>query len=99
MGYLQHRHFVKRRNSSIFGHLHRWIGRAMLVLGVVNGGLGLKIARKEAGDQGASRGVVIAYGVVAGVVGVVYLVVVLGSNFVKSRRSAGSKEKHTASSA
>ncbi|KAL1970120.1 hypothetical protein VTN77DRAFT_6525 [Rasamsonia byssochlamydoides] len=109
MGYLQHRYFVRRRKqqgqgeevtegtTSVFGYLHRWVGRAMLVLGIVNGGLGLQLARKEAGDQGAPRGVEIAYGVVAGVVGVVYLVVVVGSAFVKLRRgrsrSADGREK------
>lgn len=100
MGYLQHRYFVKRGGGrSIFGYLHRWLGRAMLVLGVVNGGLGLWTARREIGEEGASRGVIIAYGVVAGVVGVVYLVVVAGSNIVKARRAAGSVSKEGQSTA
>jgi hypothetical protein len=68
-GYLQHRYFKKNGGTSIFGHVHRWFGRAILLLGMINGGLGLKLARDFAGDLGATRGEEIAYGVVAGVFG------------------------------
>lgn len=78
---------VRGRIWWFLGHLHRWLGRAALILGMINGGLGLQLARKGMGDLGAPKSLLIAYGVVAGVVGVVYLSVVVGSNFVKARRS------------
>jgi hypothetical protein len=73
-------------SSSLLGFSHRWLGRCALVLGIVNGGLGLRLTRTEMGDLGASRTLEIAYGVVAGMMGVVYVGVVVGSKFVKARR-------------
>lgn len=45
MGLLQHRHFKKRGDRSIFAYLHRWIGRGAIVLGMINSGLGFQLAR------------------------------------------------------
>jgi hypothetical protein len=75
MGLLQHRHFRKTGGKSAFAYLHRWFGRAMIVLGIVNGGLGFRMTR-EANPGAAPRAVIIAYSVVAGVVGVGYVLVV-----------------------
>jgi uncharacterized membrane protein (DUF485 family) len=44
MGILQHRYFKKRGSKSIFAHLHRWIGRGAVVLGMINNGLGFQLA-------------------------------------------------------
>lgn len=61
-------HFLYRRDGqgTLFGLAHCWYGRAIIILAVVNGGLGLELA-------GNSRGGEIAYGVVAGVALLVYL--------------------------
>lgn len=61
-------HFLYRREGkgTLFGLAHCWYGRAIMILAVVNGGLGLELA-------GNSRGGEIAYGVVAGVALLVYL--------------------------
>lgn len=45
MGILQHRHFKKRGDKSIFAYLHRWIGRGAIVLGMINSGLGFQLAK------------------------------------------------------
>jgi len=52
------------------GFLHRWLGRFLIALGIINGGLGLKLAQNTAGGE-------IAYGIVAGLVGAVYLLLLL----------------------
>ena len=44
---------------------HKWLGRVLLVLGAINGGLGLQLSANTRKGE-------IAYGVVAGVVFVVY---------------------------
>jgi hypothetical protein len=44
-GYLHHRHFVAHRRRSVVSHVHINLGRILLLLGIVNGGIGLKIAR------------------------------------------------------
>lgn len=88
LGFLQHRYFVKHGEGSFFGLAHRWLGRAFLILGMINGGLGLQLARQLAGNAGATSGLEIAYGVVAGVMGTFYIAVVI----VKSLLSGSSSE-------
>ncbi|PYI25621.1 CBD9-like protein [Aspergillus indologenus CBS 114.80] len=76
-GYLQHRHWKREAAKSVFGYVHRWVGRGAIVLGMVNGGLGFGLAGRGMGGVG-SRNVpvaaVVVYSVVAGVVFVVCLV-------------------------
>lgn len=74
MGLLQHRYFRKSGGKGPFAYLHRWFGRAMIVLGVVNVGLGFRLT--GIGKPGAPRPAVIAYGVVAGIIGLVYIMVI-----------------------
>lgn len=69
LGLVHHARFRVTRQRTAVGVVHRWYGRALIVLAVVNGGLGLKLAANTTGG-------VIAYAVVAGVVGVVYAAVV-----------------------
>jgi uncharacterized membrane protein (DUF485 family) len=45
MGILQHRHFKKRGDKSVFAYLHRWIGRGAIILGMINSGLGFQLAQ------------------------------------------------------
>jgi hypothetical protein len=44
-GLLQHRHFKRRGDKSVFAYLHRWIGRGAIVLGMINSGLGFQLAK------------------------------------------------------
>lgn len=44
MGILQHRYYKRTGGKSIFAYLHRWIGRAMILLGIINSGLGFQLA-------------------------------------------------------
>ncbi|KAJ5081834.1 Alpha/beta hydrolase fold-3 [Penicillium alfredii] len=74
MGMLQHLHYRKTGEKGPFAYGHRWLGRIIIVLGIVNAGLGFKMVGIDTAE--APRGAVIAYGVVAGVIGVVYLVVI-----------------------
>ncbi|CZS91266.1 uncharacterized protein RCO7_01521 [Rhynchosporium graminicola] len=72
-------HLQYKRNFARAGvsHVHIWYGRILMVLAVINGGLGLKLACN-------SKAGAIAYGVIAGLVGVVYIAMCLfkrkGSN-------------------
>ena len=58
--------------------VHIWHGRILIILGIVNGGLGLQLADNTTSGE-------IAYGVVAGVIFVVYIVV-LGLWYYKNYR-------------
>lgn len=85
LGLLQHMHYRKTGTRSSFGVLHRWGGRLLIALGVVNGGLGFKFS--GIGNPGVPKAGAIAYGVVAGIMGLVYVGIVLLKSF-KSKHSA-----------
>ncbi|KAJ5565561.1 Alpha/beta hydrolase fold-3 [Penicillium sp. DV-2018c] len=70
MGLLQHRFFRKTGRKGPFAYMHRWFGRLMIILGIINVGLGFKLAQ-------GPRGAIIATSVVAGVVALFYLVVII----------------------
>ena len=66
LGLIHHFLFKKNQSRNIFSHLHIWYGRALMILAVVNGGLGLKLADN-------SDGGIIAYSIIAGVFGAGYV--------------------------
>lgn len=66
-GLLAHFAYAKTKSSNVFGYAHRWLGRAIITLGIINGGLGLLLS----GD--GTRGQYIAYGVVAAVIWVAFV--------------------------
>ncbi|KAH8701671.1 hypothetical protein BGW36DRAFT_355826 [Talaromyces proteolyticus] len=74
MGFLQHRYFHKKGKKSIFAYLHRWLGRAIITLGIINAGLGFRITGIS--SFATPVGAVVAYGVVAGIIWVVYTLTV-----------------------
>ncbi|KAA8644893.1 cytochrome and DOMON domain-containing protein [Aspergillus tanneri] len=71
MGWFQHLQFRRNGGKSVFAHAHRWLGRTMIILGIINGGLGFRLA--GIGKPGTSRGAMIAYSVIAGVMGLAYI--------------------------
>ncbi|KAF4455498.1 hypothetical protein F53441_2288 [Fusarium austroafricanum] len=81
-GYMHHRYFVAHRQRGPISHLHIWFGRALIIIGIVNGGLGLKLAN-------SSTAYVIAYSVIAGIASVLYL----AAAFIGERRRSASRAK------
>jgi hypothetical protein len=75
MGFLQHRYFHRTGGKSVFAYVHRWLGRCLIALGVINAGLGFRLT--GIGLSIAPVGAVIAYGVVAGIIGLGYILTVL----------------------
>ncbi|KAG6020418.1 hypothetical protein E4U19_006369 [Claviceps sp. Clav32 group G5] len=65
LGWLHHQQFVKTQSRGIFSHFHIWFGRALMILGIVNGGLGLQATNQ-------STRFIIAYSVLAAVVSIIY---------------------------
>lgn len=70
MGFIQHRYFGQTGKRGLFGYLHQWFGRFMIILGIINGGLGFLLS--GIGTSIAPTGAVIAYSAVAGVFGICY---------------------------
>lgn len=80
---LTHHLLYKRHGSrNVATYSHVWWGRAVITLGIINGGLGLKLADN-------SRKGEIAYGVIAGFMWVLWMAVILLAT-VKSRGHRGS---------
>lgn len=86
--------FKKVGRRQVWSYAHIWIGRIVIFLGIINGGLGLDLAGN------ATTGQLAAYGVVAGVMGLAYLAaIVVGEMERKSSsrqlRHEGSEERMT----
>jgi len=56
-------------------HLHKWLGRLLLTIGIINGGLGFQFASMFQGTA-SSNGPKIAYGAMAILVWIIYVSVV-----------------------
>lgn len=63
IGIIHHLRFLKTREPGLWTVWHIWYGRVLILLGIINGGLGLKLAGNTTGGK-------IAYGVVGGISGV-----------------------------
>lgn len=66
LGFAHHSRFKRFKRRTIFSHAHLWLGRVSITLGIVNGGLGLKLAN-------ADRRATTTYIVVAGIFWVLWL--------------------------
>ena len=80
LGIYQHLHYRKTGGKSPMGIIHRWLGRCVIILGVINGGLGFMQAGPVGNDDSPSWAVV-AYAIVAGVLFFVYLSVLLAVSY------------------
>ncbi|KAF5669268.1 cellobiose dehydrogenase [Fusarium heterosporum] len=82
LGYMHHRYFLSHGKRGVISHVHIWFGRALIIIGIINGGLGLKLAS-------SSKAFIIAYSVIAGIAAVLYL----GAAFVGEKRRNASRVK------
>jgi hypothetical protein len=63
---MHHRGYVKYGAPTLWTHAHVWFGRIIMILAIVNGGIGIQYAENAvAGEKG--------YGVVTGVFGLAYI--------------------------
>ena len=79
-GLMHHLLFKRHLRRTFWSYAHLWLGRIIVTLGIINGGLGLRLARRLPIGR-PSRGAIIGYSVAAGVMWLLYvLAVVLGEN-------------------
>lgn len=78
LGYLHHRQYKRTQTRTTVSHLHLWNGRVLLVLGIINGGLGLAVA-------GAPSTAKLAYTIVAAVMGGAWLLVTVVAGWRQAR--------------
>ncbi|KAF2010996.1 hypothetical protein BU24DRAFT_427198 [Aaosphaeria arxii CBS 175.79] len=93
LGLLHHSKFKKHGRRTIWTYGHLWLGRIAITLGIINGGLGMLFAT-ETRMFVPTRGQMIAYGVVAGLVWLLWVSVsVFGEvKRVRERRRVSTKE-------
>jgi Cytochrome domain of cellobiose dehydrogenase/Eukaryotic cytochrome b561 len=80
LGIYQHLRYCKTGGRSPMSIVHRWLGRCIIILGIINGGLGFMQAGPVGNDDSPSWAVV-TYCIVAGVVFFVYLSVLLAVSY------------------
>ena len=72
-GYVHHLRYKKHQRRTFWSYGHLWLGRVAVTLGIINGGLGLLLASHERLASAPSKGRIIAYGVVAGIMWLLYV--------------------------
>ncbi|TKA71551.1 hypothetical protein B0A55_07059 [Friedmanniomyces simplex] len=82
LGWMHHGLYKKYAGRTLWSDGHLSIGRIAIVFGMINGGLGLQLAY-------AGSGAKIAYGVVAGIVGVVYLAAIVYGEVRRNKHAIG----------
>ncbi|KAJ4146859.1 hypothetical protein LMH87_001418 [Akanthomyces muscarius] len=65
LGWMHHRNYVKYQRRSWVSYCHIWYGRALIIVGIINGGIGFRVSR-------APMAQIVAYSVVAAVVFALY---------------------------
>ena len=86
LGWLHHRFFKTHHRRTFWSHAHIWLGRFIITLGIINGGLGLQLAGNSVTGE-------IAYGVIAGVIWLVYVVSIIIGERKRSKSSPTSYDK------
>lgn len=88
MGLYQHLHYHKTGGKTVFGLIHRWLGRTTIMVGIVNGGLGFMIA--------GSDSAYVPYVIVAVIIFLIYISV-LGFAWYRSGQQQDAQNERAAS--
>lgn len=75
---------MKKQRQSKWTFVHVWYGRVLIILGMINGGLGLQLATDGPAYKTAGM---IAYAVIAGISGVAFLSAIAVSTMRKTGKS------------
>jgi hypothetical protein len=81
LGTIHHKMYKKVQKRTVWSYGHVFTGRAIVILGMINGGLGLRLAA-------AQRSYIIVYGVFAGLMGVAYIGTIVFGEYKRSRKSS-----------
>jgi hypothetical protein len=73
-GLVHHILFKRKGQRQIWSYAHIWTGRTLVTLGIINGGLGMQLGN-------VSKAGKIAYGVLAGLIWIVWMAVAVVSEF------------------
>lgn len=82
-GWMHHRMFKKKGTRTFWSYGHIWLGRLLITLGIINGGLGFRLAANTHTGY-------IVYSVVAGIVWLLYVASIV---YGERKRVKNSPEK------
>jgi len=102
LGFIHHLQFKKYSRRTVWSYGHVWLGRFIVTLGMINGGLGLLLASDAPDFTGhaPSQGQIVAYGVVAGIMWLLWVAAAVHGERKRriSSRAAANKEVDTGAS-
>jgi len=82
MGYLQHSHYKRTGGKGIYAYIHRWIGRTMIILGIINNGFGFQLASE---DINIPKSSIIRNSVLAGCLVLIWIIAAVVGHFQQRR--------------
>ena len=80
LGALHHVGFKNKGRRGLASYLHIWLGRIIITLGMVNGGLGVYISGN------VSDGQIWAYALLAGIVWIIWMICALAGEVRRARK-------------
>jgi hypothetical protein len=89
LGYIHHVQYKKHSRRTIWSYGHIWLGRIVITLGMINGGLGMLLASDAPAFLSfrPTRGQIVAYGVIAGIMWLLWVAaIVVGERRRRRRR-------------
>jgi FtsH-binding integral membrane protein len=88
LGWLHHRNYVKYQRRTPVSHGHLWYGRLLMIIGIINGGIGLQLVS-------ASTGLIAAYSVVGIIVFSLYVASAVRKEMALRKKSKGTEQLGT----
>jgi hypothetical protein len=92
LGFIHHYAFKKHSRRVVWSYAHIWLGRAVITLGIINGGLGLQLSTQV--DRFAPKqSTIIGYSVAAGIVWLIWVIsAIYGENKRRKAQVAAAKQ-------
>ncbi|OQO03710.1 hypothetical protein B0A48_10375 [Cryoendolithus antarcticus] len=90
LGFVHHIMFKKHSRRVVWSYGHIWLGRITILGGIINGGLGLRLAQQTR-FQAPSTGAVAGYAVAAAIMGGAYLASIIYGERKRSKAAKGSQ--------
>jgi hypothetical protein len=94
IGFVHHLKFKKHSRRTFWSYGHLWLGRILITLGIINGGLGMLLASDAPGFLALrpTRGQIVAYGVIAGIMWLAWVAAAIFGERRRAKAPAISKE-------
>jgi hypothetical protein len=94
LGYIHHVQYKKYSRRTVWSYGHVWLGRIVITLGMINGGLGMLLASDAPAFLSfrPTKGQTIAYGVIAGIMWLAWAAAAIVGERRRAKASKAAKE-------